>query len=190
LWIYGGQSSEDPDDQNKVLLSDMWVLTMPAFVWIKVPKVAGDDLRRSHTCHAAGRQMLILGGYPPGHYTDPNATCDTQLIQMFDLSNWSWNTEFKANSKYIRHSDVSAVQPHTYPFGVEWGHPVLKSLLDPPPTPAPTPTSTSIPTPTGKIVGGTIGGLVLVAAICFFDLLHLAEKTQASCHPRPWQCWP
>ena len=54
--------------------------------WIKVPNVAGDDLRRAHTCHALGSQMIVLGGYPPGEYVDPRVQCESNFIRVFDLS--------------------------------------------------------------------------------------------------------
>ena len=68
--------------------------------WVQAPKVVTGDLRRSHTCHAVGSQMIILGGYPPGHHTDPRARCDAQLVQVFDLSNWSVRTEMALLGEY------------------------------------------------------------------------------------------
>ena len=56
--------------------------------WVKVPNTH-NDLRRTHTCHAVGSQMIVLGGYPPGQGVDPTAPCDENLIQVFDLSNES-----------------------------------------------------------------------------------------------------
>lgn len=34
LWIYGGQSSEDPNEYEKRLVGDIWVLKMPSFTFV------------------------------------------------------------------------------------------------------------------------------------------------------------
>ena len=61
--------------------------------WIKLPNVAGNDRRRSQTCHAVGSQMLVLGGYPPGVYVDPTEPCDDTFIKVFDLNEQSVRTK-------------------------------------------------------------------------------------------------
>lgn len=60
--------------------------------------------------------MLILGGYPPGHYADPTVKCDTQLVQLFDLNNWSVRTKItllgvcRLKSNYTNSGTLSSKQ--------------------------------------------------------------------------------
>lgn len=54
--------------------------------WTKVHITYGQYHLRSHSCHAIGSQLLIVGGYPPGFYVDPSVSCSTELIQIFDMN--------------------------------------------------------------------------------------------------------
>ena len=58
--------------------------------------MAGEDLRRAHTCHAVGSQMIVLGGYPPGETVDPTVECDSNFIKVFDLSNEQVRTKWQS----------------------------------------------------------------------------------------------
>lgn len=54
--------------------------------WTKVAVPQGEYHMRSHSCHAIGSQLLIVGGYPPGFSVDPSVACSTELIRVFDMN--------------------------------------------------------------------------------------------------------
>src|SRR5690606_26549181 len=84
LWIFGGQSLKDPSEG----VSDIWVLSMPSFVWVKVTDPTGYRPIRTHSCDAVGNTLVIVGGYPPGKEVDPDIACPPrrQIVQLFDMN--------------------------------------------------------------------------------------------------------
>lgn len=54
--------------------------------WTKVPVPNGDSHLRSHSCHAIGSQLLVVGGYLPGFRVEPDVECSTELIRVFDMN--------------------------------------------------------------------------------------------------------
>lgn len=61
--------------------------------WTKVTIPMGEAQTRSHTCHALGSQLLVLGGAPPEHHlvsasytVIEESPCDGELLQVFDMN--------------------------------------------------------------------------------------------------------
>lgn len=84
-YLYGGQKQEDQDQG----ITDMHVLTMPTFLWtkIRVPTESNNNTyTRSHTCHAIGGQLLVIGGWAPGDYLYPEVDCQRDIINIFNLN--------------------------------------------------------------------------------------------------------
>ncbi|KAI9891894.1 MAG: hypothetical protein M1814_002279 [Vezdaea aestivalis] len=98
LWIFGGQRLID----GGLPTDDLWVLSMPSFVWsrISVPQSGFPVTTRSPTCNAVGQQLLIFGGYPPGAVVLENATCDSEYLKIFDMSDPGWKSSYKINTVY------------------------------------------------------------------------------------------
>jgi hypothetical protein len=85
-------------------LDEVFVLTLPGFVWFKANYTARQS-RQSHTCHVVGnRQLLTIGGIDPGvqeffsvayaNATDPF----TQGLGIFDLTEMKWAQRYDANA--------------------------------------------------------------------------------------------
>lgn len=64
--------------------------------WTKVGVPQGEYHIRSHSCHAIGSQLLVVGGYPPGFKIEPNVTCSNELIRVFDMNTISVRTPIPA----------------------------------------------------------------------------------------------
>lgn len=187
LWVYGGQKAEDPEKGA----NDIWVLTMPSFMWIKIPNTFDNIEVRGHTCHAVGNQLLVLGGYPPSFRVDPNEECETRLMRIFDMTEKSWKSHFKTDTTYIQPEEVRRVKDTRTPFH-GWGDPRIQELFA---IPSPI-TIGGPPTDTGNsedekdksglsktaiiiiVVLGIIIVLGIVAAVVYFKLIRPAKKAK------------
>ena len=84
---------------------DVYVLSMPAFVWFKA-ETSSLVRRAYHTCQVIGkRQMLVIGGINPTHnssdgsYWDGGADPWAHGLGLFDMSALSWTTSYNASAK-------------------------------------------------------------------------------------------
>lgn len=57
--------------------------------WTKVKVAQGENHIRTHTCHAIGSQLLVVGGYPPGFTVEPDVPCANELIRVLDMNTLS-----------------------------------------------------------------------------------------------------
>ncbi|KAM7216330.1 hypothetical protein V8F06_008252 [Rhypophila decipiens] len=99
IYVYGGQNLLPFGEQ--VQYSDMYILSIPAFTWIKVPSPhRGKPIpspRAGHTCHLRDGQMIILGGYTsPTISGTSTQECDYPGIYVFDASTLQWTSEFSS----------------------------------------------------------------------------------------------
>jgi len=73
--------------------SDMYILTIPSFTWIKVDQSGnGPPPRAGHTCNLRDGQIIVVGGYV-------NATsilCESPGVFVFDASTLQWANKFNA----------------------------------------------------------------------------------------------
>ncbi|KAF2091345.1 hypothetical protein K490DRAFT_52570 [Saccharata proteae CBS 121410] len=106
ITIHGGW-----DQGNTVSRADVWVLSIPSFVWIKVNATDDPDLtsdpnsgRHRHKCHVyEDAQMLVLGGVVESNATARNDYCnstDHPPVKVLDTSTYAWQTEFQPNKSY------------------------------------------------------------------------------------------
>lgn len=97
-FIFGGT-----DRTNKQIFDDVYVLSLPGFVWHKVEADSGGGGRSGHSCIVIGkRQMLSVGGVDDHDgFTDvlwstpdpfPNG------MAVMDLTNLTWSGEYDANA--------------------------------------------------------------------------------------------
>ena len=112
MTVYGGYNGYTGSDTNEVL-SDVYVLTMPAFRWINVTNneyinsnTTEIPRSRRHLCNVyEDRQMIVLGGDFVDALQVPidGANCDKYYppIKMLDTSTYTWQTQFPLpNSTY------------------------------------------------------------------------------------------
>lgn len=189
---------------------EMYILTLPAFQWIKVPYAPAKP-RHGHTCETVGkRQMLVIGGVDTLQDEATNAapTLDqvtfstrdqfSQGLAIFDMTTLTWSGQYDADAAAYEQSDPvknyyasNSREPST------WASPTLKDLFSVTHfTNTTSSSSTSSPSPTntgasdsvkktsiiGGVVGGVVGGLAGVALIVglIFYMRRRKRRTAAS----------
>ncbi|KAI1099386.1 hypothetical protein F4804DRAFT_337297 [Jackrogersella minutella] len=91
IYMYGGQNLLPYGNQTQY--TDMWILTVPSFTWIKVDMFTSTQppARAGHQCAARDSQMIVIGGY-----VGTEIACDSPGIYNFDASNLQWKSSFDA----------------------------------------------------------------------------------------------
>ena len=90
--VYGGQ-----DRREGGIKTDMYVLSLPGFVWFKVNGTSA--ARSSHQCIVANnRQLLVVGGFG----ANPTYTVQDDWAQglgVFDLTALAWKDRYDADAQ-------------------------------------------------------------------------------------------
>ena len=92
IYMYGGQNLLPYGEQTQY--ADVWILTVPAFTWIKVDLSDNDSApaaRAGHHCAARDGQMVVVGGY-----TGEDAACENPGVYAFDATKLQWSPQFAA----------------------------------------------------------------------------------------------
>ncbi|KAK3988969.1 hypothetical protein QBC44DRAFT_242675, partial [Cladorrhinum sp. PSN332] len=90
IFIFGGGNERD-----KITYDDAYVLSLPGFVWHKLPNSPAGT-RLQHACVAVGgRQVLVVGGTTGSGMKIPDPA--PQGLHLFDMASWSWRYGFEAN---------------------------------------------------------------------------------------------
>ncbi|KAI0152093.1 hypothetical protein F4776DRAFT_12650 [Hypoxylon sp. NC0597] len=103
IYMYGGQNLLPYGNQTQY--TDIWILTVPSFTWIKVDTSTSTEppARAGHQCAARDGQMVVIGGY-----VGTEIACDSPGIYNFDASNLQWKNSFDAaDHPADAHSDNS-----------------------------------------------------------------------------------
>lgn len=100
---------------KSVQFDQIYILTLPAFHWIKVD-YSPTGTRHALTCHAVGgSQILTIGGLNSAStdssariYEGPFKDKDkyTQGLAVFDLSTLEWKNEYTTNANQYTQSDL------------------------------------------------------------------------------------
>ncbi|KAH7342668.1 hypothetical protein BKA65DRAFT_295561 [Rhexocercosporidium sp. MPI-PUGE-AT-0058] len=189
---------------------EMYILTLPAFQWIKVP-FAPAKPRHGLTCETVGRrQMLVIGGVDTlqNEPTTAARTLDlvtfstkdpfTQGLAIFDMTTLSWSSGYDAGAAAYEQSDpVKNYYASNSREPANWGSPTLKELFSVTHFTNATSTSTSTSGPsssssgsasppsssnTGAIAGGVVGGVLGLALIAglIFFFMRRRKRTAAA----------
>ncbi|KAH6628763.1 hypothetical protein F5144DRAFT_580088 [Chaetomium tenue] len=179
IFLSGGYNERD-----KFTYDDAYILSLPGFVWTKLPDPQTGG-RSSHSCVAVGkRQVLSIGGTNSGGWSEPDPA--PQGLLLFDMTELKWKDSYDATAAaYERANDIDSFYTDGSLDAVEWSSNVVrdmfvatKSTTDP----GSTTSSTSNPAGTGSgsdqeqeqehstisggvIAGIVVGGLVGVAVI-------------------------
>ncbi|KAI0900035.1 hypothetical protein F4806DRAFT_276475 [Annulohypoxylon nitens] len=91
IYMYGGQNLLPVGNQTQY--TDIWILTVPSFTWIKVDTTTNTQppARAGHQCAARDGQMIVIGGY-----VGTEIACDSPGIYNFDASGLKWKDSFDA----------------------------------------------------------------------------------------------
>lgn len=127
VYMYGGQNLQPAQAQTQK--SDMWILSVPSFTWIKVDQGTGQQTappaRAGHQCHVWDGQLIVVGGY-----VGQEISCDAPGIYVFNMTSLSWSNQFnaltgdKAKQAYSGKGSVGnplAQQANQRGFGAEAG---------------------------------------------------------------------
>ncbi|XXG99294.1 hypothetical protein Hte_005631 [Hypoxylon texense] len=96
IYYYGGYDaiSEDSDMND-----DVWILSLPSFMWMKVTSGAPDHGRAGHQCVMPyPDQMIIIGGRPSGN---PNLCLEgdpPEFLQVYNLTAGRWQDSYDPES--------------------------------------------------------------------------------------------
>ncbi|KAK4221148.1 kelch repeat-containing protein [Podospora fimiseda] len=185
IFMYGGLSQ-----QNWAASEDVYVLSLPGFVFFKASLPSGTSTPRlDHACGLAGkRQMLSIGGTDASNPGMPNRLFEPDPwkngLGIFDLTKMRWTDKYDADAEEYESPDV--VKQWYDQGGLEsvaWSSADVKSLFidesrlkssdsdsipsTAQPTDSPKSSSSQPPVPgranaSSAIIGGTVGGVVFL----------------------------
>ncbi|RYP19242.1 hypothetical protein DL765_003443 [Monosporascus sp. GIB2] len=92
IYMYGGQNLLPTDEQTQY--TDVWILTVPSFTWIKVDIESSSyepPARAGHHCAPRDGQLVVVGGY-----VGRDIPCDNPGVYVFDASGLQWRDRFEA----------------------------------------------------------------------------------------------
>ncbi|KAK3390762.1 hypothetical protein B0H63DRAFT_557672 [Podospora didyma] len=92
IYLYGGQNLQPYKEQ--IQYSDMYILSIPSFIWIKVDQSLSSNQprgRAGHTCNLRDGQIIVVGGY-----TGENTPCESPGVWVFNASSLQWESKFTA----------------------------------------------------------------------------------------------
>ncbi|KAK4180191.1 hypothetical protein QBC36DRAFT_297776 [Triangularia setosa] len=91
LFFFGGEN-----EAAKTRYDDAYVLSLPGFVWTRVPSKAPGGPRSYHSCVAVGRnQVISVGGTPGGGDNDWKSVDPIpQGLLLFNMTSLRWQTEY------------------------------------------------------------------------------------------------
>ena len=193
IFLYGGQAGNGAWSASSATLEDIatldevYILSLPSFVWFKVNYTSSDP-RIEHTCVTAGnRQMLSIGGINPTATSLSAAANDTdpfwEGIKVFDLTALQWTNYYNASAApYTAPTAVTAHYAAGSRYPSAWSSDDLESLFVKNKTEAATPVKPSAPdspqpeapsTTNRKagVLGGAVGGtagLVIAGLVLYF----------------------
>lgn len=105
IYWYGGFDGLHLTDSFS---DDVWVLSVPAFRWVKVYSGTDQHARAGHRCTKPyPDQMFVIGGYSSLSGGQP-ACLDKGIIQIFNLSSAQWMDSYDP-TKWSNYSVPSAV---------------------------------------------------------------------------------
>ena len=94
----------------------MYILSIPAFHWIKVPDSQTPHTpkpRAGHTCNLRDGQILVFGGY-----TGQQTPCESPGIWVFNASSLTWSSGFTSLPHPADHSPENHVLANSFGYKV------------------------------------------------------------------------
>ncbi|KAL8911789.1 MAG: hypothetical protein Q9172_007613 [Xanthocarpia lactea] len=186
IFLYGGHNGKFGPEA--VSYDEIYILTLPAFTWIKV-QYPPQRPRGGHTCNAiGGGQIISIGGYEANstiyagphvwdtlfNSTDPFA----QGLGVFNMTSLAWEDHYTANAPaYVQSELIRTFYADNPQNGSQFSTNELRELFQTTnfaPVETPRPKRTDFRTPdtpdppsdqTGAIAGGVVGGLAVFAVI-------------------------
>lgn len=94
IYYYGGFNGIDVEGSFS---DDVWILSLPSFMWMKVYSGNSTHARAGHQCvKPYPDQMMVIGGYTTE--SGGSLSCiEGGVIQLFNLSSVSWMTSYNSS---------------------------------------------------------------------------------------------
>ncbi|KAJ5152503.1 hypothetical protein N7492_009783 [Penicillium capsulatum] len=134
IYIYGGYDGQDAEQSP---YDDVYVLSLPSFIWIKVYSGNQRHGRSGHRCFRVfPDQMLVVGGL----YRDPSVCLDKGMIRSYNLNELQFQDSYSPSSwedykvpSAIRHKIGGSDRGHANRTGPDvWNDPNLSTLFHTP----------------------------------------------------------
>jgi hypothetical protein len=95
IYYYGGYDGlKDYETYN----DDVWILSLPSFMWMKVASGTAGHERATHSCVMPfPDQMMVIGGFKGGATFGPDCL-GGGVIQLFNLSSGTWMTQYNSSN--------------------------------------------------------------------------------------------
>lgn len=199
IFVFAGTTGYEFGPSN-VDFHQVYVLTLPAFRWIRAMNSLTAS-RTAHHCHGIGnRQMLSIGGYDPtsrGEYAivDPWP----YGLGIFDMTALQWTDKYDAAAiAYVQSDQVQTYYSKGSNYPSSWNDPLLEAIFTNSRNDSTTNRNASTTAPTteaeinqaaqqnsaGLIAGGVLGGIFGLAVFFFVAWLCFKrrdkKKTAAS----------
>ncbi|KAK6211817.1 hypothetical protein LQW54_005677 [Pestalotiopsis sp. IQ-011] len=89
IYYYGGYNGLDMDQAYS---DDVWILSLPSFMWMKISSGQADHGRAGHRCvKPYPDQMVVVGGYRPlSGVGSIDCVENNNIIQVFNLTEGKW----------------------------------------------------------------------------------------------------
>lgn len=106
----------NPPQMGQTQYSDMYILSIPSFTWIKVDSPGGPlpHPRAGHTCNLRDGQIVVVGGY----VNTTTAPCESPGVFVFDASTLHWTNRFTARPHAADLHPDNAVLANSYGYQV------------------------------------------------------------------------
>ncbi|KAI9774570.1 MAG: hypothetical protein M1840_002819 [Geoglossum simile] len=203
VYIYGGYDAQ----KDPTYSDDVYVLSVPSFIWTKVYSGKQEHARVRHKCSRPyPDQMFVVGGNNLAAMDKPTNCLDGGMIEIFNLNNLTWQTqydpdiwsEYEIPSAVLKNIGGNADGGATTVSPSNWDDSALPSLFSakysgsitthyPYPT-APTSPHPEKPAPTSHSKGsiprwvapflGVVLGLVAISAIVTCFLLRRHPRSE------------
>ncbi|KAJ6047167.1 uncharacterized protein N7446_012001 [Penicillium canescens] len=88
IYIYGGYDGQDGEN---VPYDDVYILSLPSFIWTKVYNGSSTHGRSGHRCFRVfPDQMLVMGG----RFRDPSLCVEGGIVQIFNLNTMRFQPKY------------------------------------------------------------------------------------------------
>ncbi|CAG9949167.1 unnamed protein product [Clonostachys rosea f. rosea IK726] len=187
IFLYGGRQGSDP----YAAYGDVWILSLPGFVWTSVTNSNKGAPRWSHQCAVAAKsQMISMGGISGWKANTWKDDPWTRTLGVYDMVDLSWKSGYNASAGDY---DTPQAFKTWYQQGGEaqWSSDELKALFA---------TGNSSPNPNSNntteetagsggpnipaIVGGAVGGLIFLALAAAAVWFLLSRRSKSHNHSR------
>ncbi|CAH0036055.1 unnamed protein product [Clonostachys rhizophaga] len=187
IFLYGGRQGSAP----YAAYGDVWILSLPGFVWTSVTNSDKGAPRWSHQCAVAGKsQMISMGGISGWKADTWKDDSWKRTLGVYDMVELGWKSGYNASAGDY---DTPQAFKTWYQQGGEaqWSSDELKALFAAD-TPSSNPNSNNTTEQTAgaggpnipAIVGGAVGGLIFLALASAAIWFLLSRRSKSHKHSR------